>query len=332
MNDVVVPLWMWLVFGTTVLALIAIDLLAHRGEGVDSRRRALMWSVAWIGVAVLFNVGVWAVLGVEPAEEFLAVYLLEKSLSVDNLFVFLLLFGGLGIPHAQQRRVLTWGIFGALVTRALCIGLGVAALQRWHGLVYALGALLVVTAVKMLVTKPATHATGGRTVAFLRRHLPLTNRLHGSRFMVREGGRWLATPLLVALLAVEVTDVVFALDSVPAGFAVTEAPFVIYSANVFALLGLRSLYVVLADALGKLHYLRYGLAAVLGLAGVKMIASHWIRVPPLVAVGAIALCLGLAVLASLMRVRRPAPARGGDRGGARVIAERELPAPEGPRL
>jgi tellurite resistance protein TerC len=298
-----VPPWMWLVFGTTVLALMAVDLVAHRGDGVDSRRRALLWSAGWIGVALLFNAGLWLFLGAEPAEEFLGVYLLEKSLSVDNLFVFLLLFGGLGIPHGQQRRVLVWGIFGALATRALCIAVGVAALERWHWLIYGLGGLLIVTAVKMAFGKAETAATEGRMVQLLRRYLPLTDRLHGSHFFVREGGRLLATPLLLALLAVELTDVVFALDSVPAAFAVTGSPFIIYSANVFALLGLRSLYIVLAEALGKLRYLRYGLAAVLGLAGVKMIASHWVRIPPLLAVGAIALCIGVAVAASLVRWR-----------------------------
>jgi tellurite resistance protein TerC len=304
-----VPPWMWVVFGTTVLGLMVVDLVAHRGDGVDSRKRALLWSAGWIGVALLFNAGVWMFLGAAPAEEFLGVYLLEKSLSVDNLFVFLLLFGGLGIPHAQQRRVLVWGIFGALATRALCIAVGVAALERWHGLVYALGGLLIVTAVKMAFGKAETSPTEGRMIQFLRRHLPLTEKLHGSHFVVREAGRLVGTPLLLALLAVELTDVVFALDSVPAAFAVTSSPFIIYSANVFALLGLRSLYIVLAEALGKLRYLRYGLAAVLGLAGAKMIASHWVRIPPLLAVGAIALCIGVAVAASLLprgpRSRRP---------------------------
>jgi tellurite resistance protein TerC len=326
LTSAAVPPWVWLVFSVVVLVSITVDLLAHRGDRVDSRKRALLWSAAWIGLALLFNLGVWAVLGAQAAEELIGCYLLEKSLSIDNLFVFVLLFGELGIPRAQQRRVLTWGIFGALATRGLCIAVGVAALERWHGLVYALGGLLIVTAIKMLATGEAPDPSQGRVLRFLRRILPLSTDLDGGRFLVRRAGRLLGTPLLLALLAVELTDVVFAIDSVPAAFAVTDSPFIIYSANVFALLGLRSLYIVLADALVQLRYLRVGLAAVLGLAGVKMIISRWVHVPPLIAVAAIAVCIGGAVLASLWRRRRDRvrPGGAGAPVGGRVA--RDVPA------
>jgi tellurite resistance protein TerC len=296
--------WMWGVFGVIVLGLMAVDLAIHRGNRVDSPRRALLWSGVWVAAALAFNGGVWAFLGGEAAQEFLGVYLLEESLSVDNLFVFLLLFRELGIPHDQQRRVLIWGIFGAFVTRGLCIALGVAALSRWHWLVYLLGALLILTALRMLKHDDGAPSAGGRLVGWLRRHLPLGRNLAGSHFVTREAGRLVGTPLLLALIAVELTDVVFALDSVPAAFAVTERAFIIYSANVFALLGLRSLYVVLAEALTRIRYLRFGLAGVLALAGLKMIASRWVHVPPLLSVGAIALCIGAAVVASLWRGNR----------------------------
>jgi tellurite resistance protein TerC len=298
-----IPTWIWLAFAGLIVLLLSIDLAAHRGNRVDSRRRALLWSLAWIAIALLFGAGVWWWLGNRAAEEFLGVYLLEKTLSVDNLFVFLLLFSELGIPRGQQRRVLSWGIFGALVMRGVCIAVGAAALARWHALVYVLGALLLVTAGKLLFTS-GTHASApSRLLTLLRRWLPLTATLADGRFFVREDGRVRGTPLLLALVAVELTDVVFALDSVPAAFAVTRTPFIVYSANVFALLGLRALYVVLVDALGELRYLRAGLAAVLALAGAKMIASRWVRVPPLLSVAAIAACIAVAVVASLVRRR-----------------------------
>jgi tellurite resistance protein TerC len=309
-SSIAVAPWMWGGLAAVVLSLMALDLAVHRGNRVDSPRRALLWSLIWIGAALAFNGGVWAFLGPEPAEEFLGVYLLEESLSVDNLFVFLLLFRELGIPHAQQRRVLIWGILGAFLTRGLCIALGVAALQRWHWLVFVLGGLLIFTALRMLRHDDGQPGGAGKLVGWLRRRLPLTEHLAGSHFFVRQGGRWLGTPLLLALVAVELTDVVFALDSVPAAFAVTDRSFIIYSANVFALLGLRSLYVVLAAALTRIRYLRFGLAGVLALAGIKMIASRWVHVPALLSVGAIALCIAAAVVASLWRRPRPVPRRG----------------------
>lgn len=300
MTDLVVPAWAWGLLAGVMLLLISIDLFAHRGDRVDARRRALVWSLLWVGAAVVFGGFVAAYFGTEVAEQYFAAYLLEKSLSVDNLFLFVVVFAALGIPQAEQRRVLTWGIVGALVTRGVFIALGAAVLHRWHEITYVFGAILVITAWKML----REDNQPSRLLPWLERHLPWTRERAGHAFLVRRNGRWLATPLLVALLAIELTDVVFALDSIPAAFAVSEEPFVIYSSNVFAVLGLRALYIVLVGALGDLRYLRYGLSAVLAFAGAKMLAAPWVVLSPIVSVGVIAVVIGTAVVTSVVATRR----------------------------
>ena len=301
MSSLVIPAWAWGLLAGVMLLLIAIDLFAHRGDRLDSRRGAVVWSVVWVCVAVLFGGGVAAVFGAAAAEQYFAAYLLEKSLSVDNLFLFLVVFTALRIPAAEQRRVLTWGIVGALVTRGLFIGVGAAALHRWHEITYVFGGILVVTALHML--RPSD-GTSQRLLPWLERHLPWTQERAGHHFVVRRDGRWLATPLLLALIAIELTDVVFALDSIPAAFAVSEEPFIVYSSNVFAVLGLRALYVVLAGAIAELRYLRFGLSAVLGFAGAKLLVAPWIAIAPLVSVAVIGAMIGVAVAASLIAARR----------------------------
>ena len=302
MSSLAVPVWAWALLAIIVCVSISIDLFAHRGDRVDSRKRALAWSAGWIVLALSFNVFVAYRFGAEAAEQFLAAYLLEKSLSVDNLFVFLLVFSALQIPVTEQRRVLTWGIVGAIFTRGLLIFAGAAAVQRWHALLWVFGGLLIVAAVK-LVREP-TPASEGRVLRWLERHVPWTPRLDGHNFVTRVDGRLVATPLLLALIAIELTDIVFAIDSVPAAFAITEEPFLIYSSNLFAILGLRALYVVLAGALAGLRYLRYGLAAVLLFAGGKLLVGSWIVVPPLVSVGVIAGCIAISIIASVYANRR----------------------------
>ena len=297
MSSLVVPAWAWALLAIVLIVFVSIDLLAHRGARAESRRSALIWSAIWIGAALAFGAFVALHFGAPAGEQFLAAYLLEKSLSVDNLFLFVVVFGALGVPSAAQRRVLSWGIVGALVSRALFIGLGAAAIHRWHGLTYVFGAILVITAVKLLRSEKASARPP--LLAWLERHLPWTSALHGDRFIARERGRWVGTPLLVALIAIELTDVVFALDSIPAAFAVTDETFILYSANIFAVLGLRALYVVLASALARVRYLRYGLAAVLVFAGAKMLLASWLVMSPLASVAVIAACIGAAVLASL---------------------------------
>jgi tellurite resistance protein TerC len=270
---------------------------------------------------LLFNVGVWRVLGPERGQEFLAAYLLEKSLSVDNLFVFLLIFGRFGIKSELQRRVLTWGIIGALVSRGIFIGLGAAAIQRWHWVLYVFGGLLIVIGLRML-KKDDDEAPGeGRLMPFLQRHLPYTSQLEGPHFMVHRNGRRVFTPLMLALVAVEMTDVVFAIDSIPAAFAITTEPFIIYSSNIFAILGLRSLYLLLAGALGNLKYLHYGLAVVLCFAGVKMLGSQWFHLPSYISLSVIIGCVGISVVASLL-------ARRGEQRASPPVAKKEDAARE----
>jgi len=302
MSSLDVPVWAWALLALVVLVSISIDLFAHRGDRVDSRRKALCWSLGWVGVSAVFGVFVAARFGAEAGEQFLAAYLLEKSLSVDNLFVFLLVFGALGIPVAEQRRVLTWGIAGAVLTRGTLILVGAAAVQRWHSLLYLFGAILIYAAWKLLRTP--SEPTESPVLRWLERHLPWTRRLDGHRFVTRERGRRVATPLLLALIAIELTDVVFAIDSVPAAFAVTEEPFLLVASNLLAILGLRALYVVLAGALANLRYLRYGLAAVLAFAGGKLIAARWITIAPLVSIAIIAGCIAIAVILSVRANRR----------------------------
>ncbi|HEX2690874.1 MAG TPA: TerC/Alx family metal homeostasis membrane protein [Kofleriaceae bacterium] len=308
MSDLVVPAWAWGLLAVIMLLLVSIDLFAHRGDRIDSRGRALVWSGVWVMVAVVFGGFIAVRFGAAAAEQYFAAYLLEKSLSVDNLFLFVVVFAALGIPAAEQRRVLTWGIVGALVTRGVFIALGAAVLHRWHEITYVFGAILVFTAWKML---RETEGVSSRLLPWLERHLPWTSERSGHHFLVRRAGRWVATPLLVALIAIELTDVVFALDSIPAAFAVSEDPFIVYSSNVFAVLGLRALYVVLVGAIAKLRYLRYGLSGVIAFAGAKMLAAPWVKIPPIASVGVIALVIGAAVTASLVvnrRARRRGPA------------------------
>jgi tellurite resistance protein TerC len=305
MSDLVVPAWAWGLLAGVMLLLVAIDLVAHRGDHVDSKGRAVLWSVVWVAAAVVFGGLVGVYFGAAAAEQYFAAYLLEKSLSVDNLFLFVVIFGALGIPRDEQRRVLTWGIVGALVTRGVFIALGAAVLHRWHEITYVFGAILVITALKML-----RGADGpSKLLPWLERRLPWTPQRAGHRFVVRQHGRLLATPLLVALIAIELTDVVFALDSIPAAFAVSEEPFIVYSSNVFAILGLRALYVVLVGAIADLRYLKYGLSAVIAFAGIKMLAAPWIVISPLASVAVIAVVIGVAVGASVAARRRERPRR-----------------------
>lgn len=313
MSDLVVPAWAWALLAGVMIVLIAIDLFAHRGDHVDSPRRALAWSVGWVAAAVVFGGFIGVYFGADVAEQYFGAYLLEKSLSVDNLFLFVVIFGALGIPRHEQRRVLTWGIAGALVTRAVFIGLGAAVLHHWHEVTYLFGAILVITAIKMV-------RGGGdgasRLLPWLERRLPWTRERTGHHFVVRRDGRWLATPLLVALIAIEATDVVFALDSIPAAFAVSEQPYVVYSSNIFAVLGLRALYVVLVGALAELRFLKYGLAGVIAFAGLKMLLAPWIVLSPLASVAVIAGVIGAAVIASVVGSRA---ARSGDRPARELV-------------
>jgi len=297
---------LWLGFLGLVLVFLALDLgIFHRADRAISVRHALGWTVVWIVLALLFNLFVLLRFGPGPGAEFLTGYLIEKSLSVDNLFVFLVIFRAMAVPAAYQHRVLFWGILTALVLRAGMIFAGVALLARFHWLIYVFGAFLLVTGARILAVKEDLEPHPERSAAFrwLRRVVPATARLEGHRFTVREGGRRLATPLLLALLLVEVSDVVFALDSIPAIFGVTLDPFIVFTSNVFAILGLRSLYFALSGIMDRFHHLRPALALVLVFIGGKMIVAPWLRIGQGASLAVVALLLVGGVLASLLLPR-----------------------------
>ena len=301
-----VSVGLWVGFFALVLAMLAVDLgVSRRRGGVMSLRTAAIWSAVWIGMALLFNAGIYLWQGTEPALEFFTAYLIEKALSVDNLFVFVLIFTMFGVPALYQRRVLFWGVIGALVMRGIFIAAGSALLHRFHWLMYVFGAFLLFTAVKL--------ARGGETeikpernplIRLFRKIMPITERLEGEHFFIRHAGVLMATPLFLVLLIVESTDLVFAVDSIPAVLAVTQDPFLVYTSNVFAILGLRALYFLLAGAMTKFHYLKLGLSAILGFVGVKMLVADVFKIPVALSLGIIAGVLIVAVVASLMRARR----------------------------
>ena len=299
-------LWLWAGFNLFVLALLALDLgVFHRKAHAVSVKEATAWSAVWVALALLFNAGIWWLRGPEPAVQFFTGYLIEKSLSVDNIFVFALLFGYFAVPAVYQHRVLFWGILGALVMRAAFILAGAALLERFHWVIYVFGAFLIVTGLKMALFRNAEMDPGKNPVLRLvRRLLPVTPDYEGPRFFVRRGGRLWATPLFLVLVLVETTDLIFAVDSIPAIFAVTSDPFLVYTSNVFAILGLRSLYFLLAGVLEKFTYLKLGLAAVLVFVGVKMTLADVYEIPSPVSLAVIAALLGTSIGASLWRSRR----------------------------
>jgi len=296
MNDV--PQWAWIGFGATLFVLLAIDLYSHRGAHLRSRRGDILWSAVWISVGLGFTFFVWALMGADAAQEYLAAYLIEESLSLDNLFVFLLIFQTLQIPLENQRRALLWGIFGALVFRAMFIFLGVAAMERWQWISYLFGALLFFAAWRAL-REPQEEVVENQLVTWLTRHLPMSKDRTCVKLLVRENGKLLITPLLVAIIGLELSDILFAIDSVPAALSVTRREFLVYSSNAFAILGLWSLYVLLVAALEKVRYLHFGLAAVLVFAGFKLVTHNWIHVAPVLSVGIIATILLTTIVISL---------------------------------
>jgi tellurite resistance protein TerC len=293
---------LWLGFTGFVLVLLALDLgIFHRKGHEVSMREALCWSIVWVGLALGFMVAVGVWFGVERGEEFLAGFLIEKALAVDNLFVFAVIFSTFAVPPALQHRVLFWGILGALVMRALFIWLGATLLQQFHWVMYVFGGFLVLTGIKLLLQREKEiHPEQNPLVRLFSRLIPSVPHYQGTRFFLRENGRWYATPLLMTLIVIETTDVVFAVDSIPAIFAVTSDPFIVYTSNIFAILGLRSLYFLLAGAIGTFHYLKVGLALVLAFVGVKMLLLDVYKIPIEISLLVIIPLLGGAVLASLL--------------------------------
>jgi tellurite resistance protein TerC len=298
---------LWAGFLAFVFAMLALDLgVFHRQSRAVSAREALAWSLVWIGLALAFNAAIYYWFGPARALEFLTGYLIEKALSVDNLFVFVVIFSYFSVSSAQQHRVLFWGILGALVMRAVFIVAGGALLQAFHWTIYLFGGLLLVTGVKLLRQKEGDiHPERNPVVQLIARAFPVSTAATGERFFVREAGRWAITPLFMALVTVEVSDLVFAVDSIPAIFAITTDPFIVFTSNIFAILGLRSLYFLLAGMIGRFRYLNVGLAAVLIFVGAKMMLVEWIKLPIVVSLGVVAGLLTLSVVASILRSGGP---------------------------
>jgi tellurite resistance protein TerC len=303
------PLWLWISFTVFVLGMLALDLgVFHRSAHAVSLKEAGMWSAVWIALSLVFNVIIYNFYGSEVGLQFLTGYLIEKSLSVDNIFVFVLIFSYFSVPAMYQHRVLFWGIFGALVMRAVMIATGAALLERFHWIIYIFGAFLIFTGIRMAFHKDEElHPESNPVVRLFKRIMPVTQEYHGQSFFVRHAGKLAATPLFVVLLLVESTDLVFALDSIPAIFAITQDPFIVYTSNVFAILGLRALYFLLAGVMDKFRYLKIGLSAVLVFVGAKMLAEAiHVEIPIGISLGVIAAVLTTSVLASLWKSRQEA--------------------------
>jgi tellurite resistance protein TerC len=286
--------------------MLAVDLgVVHRRAHTVRLKEALIWSGIWIALALLFALGVYFWYGPQPALEFLTGYLIEKSLSVDNIFVFVLIFSYFKVPALYQHKVLFWGILGALVMRAIFIFAGIALLQRLHWIIYVFGALLILTGIKMAMEKDKEiHPDKNPVLRLFRRLVPVTEDYHVDHFFVRRFGHYAATPLFVVLLVVETTDIIFAVDSIPAILAITVDPFLVYTSNVFAILGLRALYFALAGVMQLFHYLHYGLSAILVFVGAQMLLADVYKLPIGVALGVIAGILLISVIASVMRPRQ----------------------------
>ena len=302
-----VPVFWWVAFNAFVIVMLSLDLgVFHRKAHTVSIKEALLWSAVWITLALAFNTWVYFEMGWLKATEFITGYVVEKSLSVDNLFIIAVLFTFFGVPAIYQHKILFWGIFGALVMRALMIAAGAALLTNFAWITYVFAGILFFTGIKMLVgTDEAIDFEKNITIRLLRKVMPLTKDFHGDKFFVKQGAKWAATPMFAVLICVEFTDLIFAVDSIPAIFAITQDTFIVYTSNVFAILGLRSLYFALSGILPYFHFLKYGLGVILCFVGAKMALAHttW-KLDSLVSLGVITGILAITILASILYRRR----------------------------
>lgn len=297
---------LWIGFNLFVVVMLALDLgVFHRNSHEVKFKEAVIWSVVWIALALVFNAGIWYYFGEIKAVEFLTGYIVEKSLSVDNIFVFILVFSAFAVPAKYQHKVLFWGILGALIMRAIFIFAGVALISKFHWIIYVFGAFLVYTGYKIAKEKGTKiNIDNNPLLNFVKRIIPFTNGYREGNFFVRESGRRMATPLFLVLVLIEFTDLIFAVDSIPAILAITTDPFIVYTSNVFAIMGLRSLYFALAGSLKYFTYLHYGLAMILVFVGIKMLISDFYKFDPFISLGIIALILAVSIGASVLDTRR----------------------------
>src|SRR5512145_1441875 len=299
-----VPLWAWAAVLAVILVMLTVDLLAHRKAHVVSVKEAAAWSAVWVSLGLGFGAVVWLTYGSQAGGEYVAGYLIEKSLAVDNVFVFALIFTYFAVPREYQHRVLFYGVLGALVFRAIFIAGGVALLDQFHWILYVFGAFLVITGWRMFRHRNEETDPGHNPVLRLvRRFVPTTDEYHGQKFWVKKAGKWVATPLFVVLVLVETTDIVFAVDSIPAIFAVTQEPFLVFTSNAFAILGLRAMYFLLADLIHRFVYLKLGLSAILVFVGVKMLLLDVYKVPIGLSLAVIATLITVSVVMSLRATR-----------------------------
>jgi tellurite resistance protein TerC len=301
----------WGAFILLLLVLLALDLgVVHRKEHRVGLREAVVWSIVWTIIALIFNAWIYYRFGMRPGLEFLTGYIIERSLSFDNIFVFIIIFNYFAVPAEYQHRVLFWGILGALISRGLFIAMGTALLSRFEWLMLVFGAFLVYTGINILRGKETeVHPESNPVLRLFRRFVPLTASYHGKRFFIRENHRTLATPLMLVLVVVEATDVIFAVDSIPAVLGVTRDPFIVFTSNIFAILGLRALYFLLAGLMHKFHYLSYGLGLVLVFVGGKMLVERWYEIPVQLSLGIVLGLLTVSIVVSLLRpASAPAPA------------------------
>lgn len=292
----------WVLFNAFILAMILLDALVfHRKAHAITLRESLAWTGIWVSLALIFCLGVYHYEGPDLALQFLTAYLIEESLSVDNLFVFLLIFSYFRVPSQYQHKVLNLGILGALVFRLGFILAGIALIERFHWLIYVFGAILIFSGVNMVYSKDTkVEPEKNPMLRLFRRFVPVTESYVNGHFFTRQDGRLKATPLMVVLVVIETTDIVFAVDSVPAVIAISRDPFIVYTSNAFAIMGLRALYFTLAGLMGLFHYLHYGLSGILVFVGLKMVATDVVHVPIIVSLGVVAGLLGASVIASLL--------------------------------
>jgi len=300
-NNMSSHLLLWIGFAVLITFMFILDLgIFNRRSHEISFREALTWTLVWVGLAVVFNTGILFFLGADKALEFFTGYLIEESLSVDNLFVFIMIFSYFHISRALQPKILKWGIIGALIMRAAFIFLGIELFERFHWMVYVFGALLIFTGIKMAFGgEDKIEPEKNLVVRLVRRSVPITKRIYGDRFFIRRNGVLAATPLFLTLLVVESSDVIFAVDSIPAILAVTRDPFIVYTSNVFAIMGLRSLFYLLSNVMEMFAYLKLGVSVILAFVGVKMLLSQTYPVPIYFSLGVIVGVLAISILTSI---------------------------------
>lgn len=296
----------WIIFNFFVLGMLVIDLgVFHRKAHVIKLKESLVWTAVWVTLALFFNLGIYFWQGQEKALEFLTGYLIEKSLSIDNIFVFLLIFSYFRVSSLYQHKVLFWGILSALIMRAIFIATGIALIQKFHWVIYVFGGFLVFTGLKMALQKDKeVHPERNPIIKLFRKFMPVSESYEEDKFFVKRGKSLLATPLFIVLLTVEITDIIFAVDSIPAIIAITSDPFIVYTSNIFAILGLRALYFAVAGIMQMFYYLHYGLSAILVFVGIKMLISDIYKIPIGIALGVIVSILFVSVFASVATKKR----------------------------